>query len=332
MQLNIALPGFIWQDVGDIEHIYPKAKLSLIRQLLKTATVSQLDFNYSDLLYSTLSQYNNSSLATMLNQQLANSNKYTSYLIAEPTHLQNDRNRLLISDSSILQLNSESAQQIIQKLNHHFKANVEFYFITPELWLMGTNHDLTGITTYPVNDIIGENIDEYLPHGGNAIWLSKIMTEIQMLLWNLPLLNADHEIKLNNIWLWDKNIAPKITTTFEKIFITQSKTAINSSGLLRNNAKISPMPQQLQQALTNNNLIILDSLYYASCYRDSQSFIKKLDELDQYLRILLTATKYSQLNLLMPNKTSTLKFTINLWSKYKLWRKNNLVEIIKSYS
>ncbi len=317
MKLNIALPGLIWPDLGDLEYIYSNLVIDNISQLLKRGTISYLPFGYSDLIYESTFSVVKQNFAMQMAQQLQVANKYTTFLIAEPTHLRVDRDRLLISESEILQLNSEEADTIINAINLHFNQEISLYYIKPNLWLIGLNYNLSDNKFYPILDIIGENIDEYLPHGTNSIHISRILNEIQMLLFNLGLnqtREANGLLTINSLWLWNKKNCANIKTHFNNIIM-----GVNDLDIKNLNH------------LADNDLIIIDKLYYASRYRDSHSWRNNLELVDEIiakpLLNLYHSKKLNDITILIPENNQTLKLSINRFSRYKFWQKHNLINL-----
>ena len=207
MHLTVALPGLLWPDLGDIDYLYAQIQTTNLDRLIKHASISHLNYSYSDLLYMNQISLNkpavslshkmdpglrrddmsgaHNSLATSIAQDLGVIDGSKTFLIAEPTHLRADRDRLLISEAELLQLDTTEAQAIIAAINQHFNAEINLYYVTEHLWLIGLNLTKAHNKFFPIVDIIGENIDPYLPKQEQAIQYSRLLNEIQMLLFTL---------------------------------------------------------------------------------------------------------------------------------------------------
>lgn len=345
MQLTVALPGLLWLDPGDKDYLYPQLTSSNLNHLIKRSKISQLPFSYSDLLYSGLGIVEEAgSLAQQIAQKLNVQDNYTTYLIAEPTHLRADRDRLLISEAEILQLNQAEAQTIISTVNQHFSDELKLYYISAEFWLIGLNLTLPDSQLYPSIEIIGENIADYLPKGQHSIEFSRLLTEMQMLLFNLDSKQLRHSnglISVNSLWLWDKQIKPQLCQDFKHIFLDYhllnaneiQDHHINKLSLGRNNAKIGAVPAPIEAAFVDKGLIIIDSLYYPCRYRDSHSWLARLQHLDEKLGHLLLNwlqhKKLHELNILVPRAKETLQIQIRDSDKYKFWKNNTLAALSK---
>jgi hypothetical protein len=320
VKLSIALPGLLWHDIGDIEYLSPQTPN--LDNLIKHATISTIPHSFSDWVYSSYTGITNS-LATEMAKNLGYYDLYSHFLLAEPTFLRADRDRLLICESELLQLNEDEVSTIIDNLNEHFAGILQAYSITPNLWLIGLNLKLNKDKYYPILDIIGENIDEYLP--ANSIELTKLLNEIQMLLFSLELNKLRKNeglIQINSLWLWDKEIKSNLIDNYSNIFT-------NSRSL--NSAKIKSLPELLSYAFIDNSLIIIDNLYYPCSYRDSHSYLHNLSVIDsQVIGVLLEHnTKFDTLEILIPGIDKTMVITLNKNNKYKFWKKLNLLKLLK---
>jgi hypothetical protein len=348
MRLSIALPGLIWPDSGD-SSIYNQITTPGFNNLIKRASLRKLEYSFSDLIYATYrdSAYqdknyrytnhqndthnaplvNTSSLANKFAKQLGVDADYPYFLIAEPTHLRVDCDRALICETELLKLSFKESQIIIDSINSHFRHEIKLYAISTELWLIGLSLDISGNQFYPILDIIGENIDNYLPKAKNGIELNKILNEIQMLLFNLPenqTRKEDGLLTINSLWLWDKTPKPNLLNNYSEIHT-------NISLVNFNNAKIKPLsPPYFKKTYLNNSLLIFDDLHYPCSYRDFESWIEELNAVSDYLAKELDVRQFSQIDILVPSTSSTLGLSIRPHNKYKIWKKNlKLIDLFR---
>ncbi len=336
MKLSILLPGLIWPNIGDIDYLYPKLKTPNLNSLIKRTNLLDLNHSYSDIILST-HYINNPNLNSndKIANQIAKNHQLTHfkyYLIAEPTHLKVDRDRLLISEPWSLQLKKNEISIIKHVINSHFAGELQLYDITDELWLLGTNLDVSKIKFYPTLDIVGENIDRYLAHGENSIHLNKILNEIQMLLFKLDL-NAKRQkeglLTINSLWLWDKNIKTNLIQELDKNVEVSSiiMPLTNRKDFLHNG---------LTAGLFNNKLLIINHLHEACCYRDHHSWIKNVEDFDYNLGGILNCffkqNKIETLNIFLPLIDKTIKLQLNRINKFKFWKNTNLLKIAKEYA
>lgn len=309
-QLNLILPGIIWPNAADYEYLSSRIKMPQFSNLFAKGQLSRLELNFSDFVYAQQLK-SGLSLANYYAKELG-LNAHAAYMLLEPTHLRLDRDRLLISEPALLQLNSAEAQQLITVINEYFSGELEVFYISDELWLIGLNFTLDDVVSYPLIDIVGENIDEFLPSGNERLRLHKLINELQMLLFNLPLnkLREDEGLlTINSVWIWDKS-PPKLAFEF--------------GTRLANNSSLS--------ALTGNfaavTSLIVDKAYYPACYRDSFSWLEVVAELDNLLAAklsnLLNSRKIQHLNIYIPTLTGCHCLQLSRFDLWKFWRKNTL--------
>ncbi len=326
MYLTIALPGFFWQDPGDIDYLYPQIKADNFKILVKAAKLRVNNYSYANLFYTVNTQLAQGSLAKQLSNLLQVTHEYKYFLIAEPTHLRLDRDRLLISESELLQLSNDEEIALINLINQHFAQEIKLYYVNANLWLIGHNINIEEHLPEPILNIIGENIDEYIT---TNIHLNKLINEIQMLLFSSTI-NMERQqegsLTVNSLWLSDIDIQPHLITSYTNIFANNFKH-------LTNHAKISPMPTQIETAFIDKSLIIVDSLYFPCCYRDSFGWFDKLDYLDKtvgvYLKQFLSNGKIRTVEILIPSQNKTLCLIINSRDKYKFWQNKQLIDLVK---
>jgi hypothetical protein len=325
VKLTIALPGLFWHDAGTVKHLASQIKTPNLDKLIKRSSITQIPYSFSDLIYSSYIECDSGSqsLALQIAKRLKLSNTHPYFLLAEPTFLRADRDRLLICESELLQLDDDEITNIIAIINSHFKDRCKLYKVDTNLWLLGLHQDITDNLFYPILDIIGENIDEYLPKTATSIELAKLLNEIQMLLFNLELNQIRKKEglqQINSLWLWDKQIKSNHFDNYRDIFT-------NMQGI--NNAKIKSLPNSLDEAFIDNSLIIIDSLYYPCCYRDSYSYLHNLFNLDEKIAPALLAKQIEHLEILVPKSNSTLVITVNKNDKYKFWKNISFLQLLK---
>lgn len=308
-ELNLVLPGLIWPNSADYEYLSSRIRMTHFSNFCAKGRLSKLGLKFSDFIYA---KYNKSesSLANHYAIELGVSG-YLGYMLMEPTHLRLDRDRLLISESELLQLSTDDAQQIITLINEHFVGELKVFQISDELWLIGLNFALDGTVSYPLIDIIGENVDEFLPIGPQRLHLHKLMNEIQMLLFNVPLNKQREEdglLNVNSVWLWDKH---------------HGKLPFKLGDILVRNSNLDDWNLNL----AGINTLIVDKAYFSACYRDSFSWLEIIAELDSSLgsklSVLLKSGKLTQLNIYLPVLEGCYQLRISRFDLLKFWRKKS---------
>lgn len=314
--VNLVLPGLIWSNSADYPFLLPQLHIPKLTKLLSRATKAFISLSVSDFIYS-----NNINSEPDLAKNYAAQlqiNDFQSYLLIEPTHLRIDRDRLLISEADLLQLNDDEADLLIKQLNQHFVNDLEIFKIHNELWLVGFKSQLnTDLISYPICDIVGENINDFLPSGSDRLFLHKLINEMQMLLFNL-VLNQEREqeelLTVNSVWFWNKKLVNlPFNIDAHNIFSTNPKygNKLDSFELLKHKEE---------------SLLFVDNAYYSACYQDYHSWIQQINFLEQQLFTPLlnsyNKSEIKEINFYIPTATKCLHFSLNQYDKWKLWRKN----------
>lgn len=319
-ELNLVLPGIVWPEIADYEYLIKQLDIPNLSNLCTKATLNKINFHYSDFVYSDY-DYSAGLLAQSYAKKLNVHSEYSSFLMVEPTHLRADRDRLLIAEAELLQLNTDEAEIIISAINRHFGGELKLYLLEDDLWLLGTNLELEDLTSYPIIDIVGENIDDFLPHGKSRLQLHKILNEIQMLLFNLPLNQQRQDeglMQVNSVWFWNKH-KPNLNIAGQQL--------ISSS---------QQMKQQLDEITQTNALLttlVIPNGYFAARYRDSFAWVQQINQLEQELAsrliTLLSKRKIMLINIIIPGVENSWRLSLRSSDLWKFWRKKSWLELME---
>lgn len=126
------------------------------------------------------------------------------WLYADPVSLVLHRDSFALAEcASELQL--EQAQQLVDALNRHFAADgMRFHAAGARRWYLSLAQR-PELRTYPLAQVLGRDIQPYLPQGGDGLKWHGLLNELQMLLHAHPV-NAELEqggaMPVNSVWLW----------------------------------------------------------------------------------------------------------------------------------
>ena len=306
------IPGLFWLHSAEQDYLIPQLKLPNFNKLLTNSNVTKIPNKYlSDWVY----KYPH---AKELAKQILNKgelDKYSDWLYVEPTHLRVDRDRLLISEPELLQLNDMETEQLLTIINNHFDSELSIHKYQDNLWLMGCNIDVSEIKSYPIIDIIGENIDEFLHSGNHSLKISSLMNEIQMLLFDQPLNNlrqAEGFLSVNSIWIWNKSFNSQPTL------------------ISNNNAIGNPITDLTAQVIAEpNSFIYLDNLLYSAQYRDSFAWLNNLNQFDKNItsHLLSILDSVKEVNIIIPVMNHSVSIRIKKPNIFNLLTKNTYVKL-----
>ncbi|BAP57993.1 signal peptide protein [Thioploca ingrica] len=128
------------------------------------------------------------------------------WLRADPVHLQAYRDQVLLFDTrSGFTLTLAEAQTLINEINPLYEEmGLQFSAPTPTRWYVALPQ-FPKLTTCPLPEVIGKNIQPYLPSGQDKTDWWKILNEIQMSLHQSPVnieREARGELSINSVWFW----------------------------------------------------------------------------------------------------------------------------------
>lgn len=141
------------------------------------------------------------------------------WLHATPVYLQPDRSRVLLADVPN-DVTFEENRALADALNAHFAQDgLTFHAAHHHIYLNAKMRAgiAPGLTTTPLEQVVGRNIDTYLPQGDG--WL-RIFNEAQMILHAHPV-NELREVlgalPVNSLWFWGGGILPNTGIAYDLV-------------------------------------------------------------------------------------------------------------------
>lgn len=111
---------------------------------------------------------------------------------------------LVVGGGESLDITDNEHKQITDLLEAHFASyDIAISHLSQHDWLL--THDKTIITT-PLHDVINQSIYPLLPEGEDKAFWHRIITECQMLLFQIPQLQERQDkLDINGVWLWGES-------------------------------------------------------------------------------------------------------------------------------
>ena len=255
---------------------------------------------------------------------------------ADPVHLQADMDRAILRDSLSLDLKQDEADDLIREINQHFyEDGIRLVSLDKNHWFLNIT-DHARIETTSLHDMIGCNVNFYLPKGEDEKYWKRFLNEVQMLL-HMSDVNHRRELSgllpVNSLWVWGGGILPKINDTFKQRIFTNVPMA---KGLaIVHDASHHPISDvaSLFETIDDDlpSLVILDDVFVPACYGDVIAWQSALDDLfDQWINPLVAhAMKRKSAIRLYP--CNGINYLISPANKYRFYRKGNITDYIGAY-
>ncbi len=135
------------------------------------------------------------------------------WLRCDPVHLRAERTQLRLAEASAFSPTADEARVLVATLNAHFSADaLTFHAPCPARWYL-TLPRAPDLHTHALPDVVGKDINRFLPAGGERLRWHRLLNEVQMVLHEHPVNQAREtagQPTLNSVWLWGGGIKPAV--------------------------------------------------------------------------------------------------------------------------
>ncbi len=209
------------------------------------------------------------------------------WLRADPVHLRADRSRLVLFGPEVLAIRQEEADALAESFNALYQPDgLQLFTPTPNRWYLRMTH-APRLSTTPLPDVIGRDIDRHLPRGEDAAPWHARLNEIQMLFHTHAVNERRAEQGqpgINSLWLWGGGRMPASLQA-------QDAWVCSDDPLTRALARAANVPlleadggleDWLPAALEKGHgLVVLNDCRQAQQYGDTQEWGERLQELER---------------------------------------------------
>jgi hypothetical protein len=245
------------------------------------------------------------------------------WLRADPVHLRVMRDRIVLADSSVLELARDEADALARTIGEHFGADLNPQPLHPHRWYL-RYPEAPQLTTTPLSLAAGCDIDPLLPQGLDAMRFRAELNELQMLLHEHPVNQAREargELPVNSLWLWGGGNLPVTCATPVPLYAGNAEARALGAFC---NARVEALPAHPDaQLLGSEGVILLDTLTGAGQVGDAYGWREALRELEQDwfapLRSALRKIGPPGLRLLDPINGKALH--LHAGDAWKFWRR-----------
>ncbi|OHX10897.1 hypothetical protein [Chromobacterium sphagni] len=323
MKLTLLFPGLSWLDAHDGGEVSKSLPLPALQQLLGKGRLSRREQTLSACV-GRLWGGAPAGLAGLAASQAGLAGE-GEWLFADPVHLRVDRDRALLADVGVMQIAMDEAQALIDALNRHFgEDGLAFHPLRPGRWLLNVQQPLAA-SFDPLWDVVGEDINRHLPQGEHGLAWSRMLNELQMLLYTQPL-NDERELRgdlaINSVWLWGEGSAPAWSAPAPSLLADDETLALLA---MRSGMAVDSAPFAFDGLpLDGDCLLMLDALQAAAQYRDAWGWREGLQRLERdWFAPLLRAVRQRRITELNLIATGPAGFELqvkpaDLW---KFWKR-----------
>ena len=254
------------------------------------------------------------------------------WMRADPVHLSPSRDGLVLIDSSRFELNQHDSLAVaaeVRQVVREYGWNLEAPH--PKRWYIHFDNK-PDVKTTDIAAAAGQDINRYLPAGGDARDFHRIMNEIQMQLHGSDVnreRQAKGEIPVNSVWFWGLGELPGVLDRRWSMVFTGDEFV---TGLAMLSATPSrAVPQEMAGILDNipektRLLVMLDHCHAAAQYQDLEHWQQALLKLEADWFAAVPEALGSGLVDQVSVVTSGARFDVNRKALKKFWRRPKKLE------
>ncbi len=258
------------------------------------------------------------------------------WLLAEPVHLQLQRDRLVLVDAGNLDITQDEANSLTAALNEHFAdEGLRFFPTRPGHWHLRLPRP-PRLETHSLEAAIGRNIRNMLPSGPDGKRWHSLLNETQMLLHRHPVNEAREQrglLPVNSIWPWGGGV---LRTGLHSHFAhIRADNALARGLAIAVGTPCANAPETATEWLDDtqagsHHLVVLDALRTTALYGDVLRWRETLLRLEKSwlapLRHALSRGKLSRLTLYAFDSGQAMSFSVSRTDLWKIWLRSKPLE------
>lgn len=245
------------------------------------------------------------------------------WLRADPVHLRVMRDRIVLADSSVLELSREEADAIAETIGQHFGTKLSPLPLHPQRWYLRLPQ-APHLSTTPPSVAAGCDIDPLQPQGRDAMRFRAQLNELQMLLHEHPVNQAREargELPVNSLWLWGGGGLPVTCATPVPLYAGNAEAQALGAFC---SVHVQALPAHLDALLLEaDGIILLDALTSAGQVGDPYGWREALRELEQdwFVPLLGTLRRIGPQGLRLLDPVNGKALLLHARDAWKLWRR-----------
>jgi hypothetical protein len=254
------------------------------------------------------------------------------WIRADPVHLQADQKSLRLLDANSLSLTQHDALALAAGVQQSFAdMDWELEVPVPTRWYVKMNTSPTVLTS-DLQSVVGKDIQEHMPKGGDAARWHRLMNEVQMQFNSADInqLRVERgELPVNSLWLWGGGALPELQERRWSRVYSDDNTTMGLSML--SNTPCLPLTQGAKELFDENDgpaNVLVDMSEFQTASQMREQGAQSLNEFEiNWCSYLLSQLQEGNLHSLRIITRSWV-FTINRFSLMKFWKR---IKSLNSY-
>ena len=234
------------------------------------------------------------------------------WLRADPVHLHPERDRLVLTDSQMLDVTQDEANGLVAEIMEHYKADGWLLKAArPGRWYLKPPR-APKMTTTSLPEVIGHDIHPYLPQGKDGKAWHTVLNEMQILL-HTAKVNEERErhgkLPINSLWFWGGGRLPKLKPVAWTQLWSEEPLSLAFARLAQVPSRAQPADFEAwrrQADRGGEHLIVLDGLRVTQQYADESAWATAMTQLEhQWIAPLFAAVRAKARSRTPPSSPTT---------------------------
>jgi len=252
------------------------------------------------------------------------------WLRADPVHLSLERDRLILAEADSLSITPDETSRLVAEIMEVFATDGWLLKAPrPERWYLKPAR-VPEITTTPLSQVVGKDVQAFLPRGADGKRWHTTMNEVQILL-HAAAVNSEREqqgkLPINSLWFWGGGRLPRIkTASWTRVWSNEpiGLSLARLSGTETENVPDGFEAWHERAAMPGEYLVMLDAVYDANIHGDAARWHEAIDRLERnWMAPLRQALKAGQLARVTLVTDTGLRFTLDERQARRWWRRRH---------